>query len=163
MFTSDSEEWETPPYIIEALLKALPFDRFDLDPCCTRETAKGKRHYTKEENGLVMPWEGNVFMNPPYGGEISKWIYKAVNEYHQLKLSSIVMLLPARTDTSWWHHLSQKCFVFFFIQGRIKFRVGGRAGGSAPFPSALVWNDLLEVDLDVLYSCGIHGMVMVEK
>jgi site-specific DNA-methyltransferase (adenine-specific) len=96
MFSSDSMEWETPQWLFDELDKEF---HFDLDPCSTHENAKCKLHYTKEEDGLLQDWTGHrVFCNPPYGREIGKWVKKA---YESKCLT--VMLIPARTDTKWFH------------------------------------------------------------
>lgn len=107
--------------------------KFNLDPCCTHENAKCARHFTIEENGLIQPWDGSrVFMNPPYGREIKDWMKKAYEE--SLRGALVVCLVPARTDTAWWHDYAIKGEVRF-LRGRLKF--GGHIN-SAPFPSAVV-------------------------
>jgi site-specific DNA-methyltransferase (adenine-specific) len=71
-------------------------------------------------------------MNPPYGREIGKWMKKAVEEWK--RGNTVVCLVPARTDTAWWHDYAIKGEIRF-IRGRLKFG-GGKS--SAPFPSAIV-------------------------
>ena len=131
-FSSSSDGWETPQDLFDELNQRF---RFSLDPCATKENAKCKKFYTKKEDGLSQDWEGrSVFMNPPYGRETSKWIKKAFDEH--LLGAIVVCLIPARTDTKYWHE-----FIFpyahsiKFIKGRLKF--GGHKN-SAPFPSAIV-------------------------
>ena len=106
---------------------------FKLDVCATNENAKCSMYFTKQEDGLSKEWgSGPVFMNPPYGREISQWMKKANDAARNG--TTVVCLVPARTDTSWWHKYAIQHEVRF-IRGRLKF---GGAKNSAPFPSALV-------------------------
>ena len=129
-FMSKTNEWETPSELFDKLNDEF---NFTLDPCCTKENAKCERHYTIADNGLVQDWRRDVvFMNPPYGREINKWIEKAY--YESLKGATVVCLIPARTDTKYWHEFIFNKAEIRFLKGRIKF--SGK--GSAPFPSAIV-------------------------
>lgn len=138
LFTSDTAEWATPQDFFDELDREF---EFDLDPCCTEENAKCRRYYTKEDDGLNQPWFGLVFMNPPYGREIGKWVAKAASEAKNGAL--VVCLLPARTDTRWWHdhiwddknHRPRAGVQVRLIKGRLKF---GGSKNSAPFPSAVI-------------------------
>lgn len=129
MFTSNSDEWETPLQLFNL------FDQkyhFTLDVCATPQNAKCKKYFTKKEDGLAQDWAKEVcWMNPPYGREIGKWIKKAVDSK-----ATVVCLLPARTDTAWFHdHLYHNDKVkIIFLQGRLKF---SNAKNSAPFPSMI--------------------------
>lgn len=106
---------------------------FTLDPCCTHENAKCPKHYTIAEDGLMQDWsKERVWMNPPYGRQIGEWMRKAYGASTSGAL--VVCLVPARTDTAWWHDYAALGCVTF-IRGRLKF--GGHTS-SAPFPSALV-------------------------
>lgn len=105
---------------------------FTVDVCATPENAKCNRYYTKQDDGLSHDWVGNVWMNPPYGREIGLWMEKA-NKAAKSG-ATVVCLVPARTDTAWWHEHVIKHEVRF-IKGRLKF---GGAKNSAPFPSAVV-------------------------
>lgn len=127
--TSKTYEWETPSDLFHELDKEF---NFTLDPCASSENAKCKKFYTIQENGLSKDWSGNrVFVNPPFGNQISKWVRKSFDEAENCV---VVMLIPARTDTTWWHEYVIKGEVRF-IKGRIKF---GGAKYNAPFPSAIV-------------------------
>lgn len=96
-FSSASNEWETPQDFYDNLDSI--FD-FTLDPCASDENHKTARYYTAEDDGLSKSWNGErVFMNPPYGREIGKWVKKASEQVGGIA----VCLLPARTDTRWWH------------------------------------------------------------
>lgn len=128
--SSKSNEWETPQDLFDKLHKVY---KFTLDPCATKKTAKCKKFFTIKEDGLKKSWGKNrVFMNPPYGTEIGKWMQKAYEA--SLKGATVVCLIPSRTDTKWWHGWAMKGKIEF-IKGRLKF--SGHKN-SAPFPSAIV-------------------------
>ena len=129
LFSSKTCEWETPAYLFEEYNYKY---HFDLDVCATNENAKCLRYFTKEQDGLRQEWRGVCWMNPPYGREIGKWVEKAYKS--ALKGATVVCLLPARTDTSWWHDYCMKGQIEF-IRGRVKF---GNSKHGAPFPSAIV-------------------------
>ena len=132
MFSSKSSEWETPQDFYERLNRSYDFN---LDPCATVRTAKCKNYFTKEEDGLNKDWGGHkVFMNPPYGREIGKWLKKAHEEGEKLQ-TTVVCLIPARTDTKYWHDHCMKADEIYFVKGRLKF---GNSNNAAPFPSAVV-------------------------
>jgi len=131
LMSSNTSEWATPQVFFNDLDKKF---HFTLDPCCTEENHKCSNYFTKEQDGLKMSWEGyRVFCNPPYGREINKWVEKAYNE--NKKGTFIVMLLPARTDTRWFHDFIYNKHEIRFIKGRLKFNDGKQ---SAPFPSMIV-------------------------
>lgn len=129
MFTSRTCEWETPQALFNALDARY---HFDIDVCARAGNAKCKRFFSPEEDGLVQEWQGACWMNPPYGREIVKWVRKAYET--SLRGGTVVCLLPARTDTTWWHEYCMRGKIEF-IRGRLKF---GGAKNSAPFPSAIV-------------------------
>lgn len=131
MMSSNSDEWGTPKSFFQELNKEF---HFTLDPCATNENHKCEKYFTKEQDGLKQNWSGHiVYCNPPYGKEISKWVEKAYNE--NKKGTFIVMLLPARTDTKWFHNYIYKKHEIRFLKGRLKFN---DVKQSAPFPSMLV-------------------------
>lgn len=130
-FSSQSNEWETPQEFFDELDKEF---NFTVDVCATIENTKCKRFYNRWSNGLAMSWSNDrVWCNPPYGREIGKWVKKA----SEARGGIIVMLIPARTDTKYFHeYIYQKPNVEIrFIKGRLKF--GGHQN-SAPFPSMVV-------------------------
>ena len=131
-FSSKSNEWTTPQHLFDELNQEF---NFTLDPCATQENAKCSRHITIEDDGLSKDWSNDVvFMNPPYGREIKKWIKKAYEE--SLNGATVVCLIPARTDTMYWHDfIFDKADDIRFLKGRLKF---GNGKNSAPFPSAIV-------------------------
>ena len=130
MFSSRSDDWETPHELFDKL--NLEFE-FCLDVCANKDNAKCSNYYTKEIDGLKQPWRGTCWCNPPYGREINKWVTKASIE--SKSGSTVVMLLPARTDTKWFHEYIYNKAEIRFIRGRIKF--GGHKN-NAPFPSMVV-------------------------
>ena len=128
LFSSKSFEWETPASIYNDLNAEF---HFTLDPCATTENHKCEKYFTKNDDGLAQSWDADrVFMNPPYGRGIDKWIEKA-----SLSKNLVVCLLPARTDTIWFHKYVYGKATIRFLKGRIRFG-GSRTG--APFPSMVV-------------------------
>lgn len=129
-FSSKSNEWATPQWLFDSLNREF---HFTLDPCSTDENAKCRFHYTLAEDGLSQDWSKEVvFMNPPYGREIALWMEKAFLSGKQG--GTVVCLVPARTDTVWWHSFAIHGEIRF-LKGRLKF---GDATSSAPFPSAVI-------------------------
>ena len=139
LMSSKTTEWETPPEIYDPLHEEF---NFELDPCASFLNHKCNLFFTADiiDDGLRQPWASrakSVFMNPPYGREIGKWVAKASAE--ATKGALVVCLLPARTDTSWWHnYVMPYASEIRFLRGRVKFiREDGKTG-PAPFPSAVV-------------------------
>ena len=123
-------EWATPQELFDRLNAQY---HFETDVCATAENAKCGKFYTKEQDGLKQEWRGVCWMNPPYGKEIGKWMEKAYTESRTAG-ATVVCLVPARTDTAWWHDYAMKGNITF-LRGRLKF---GGCKNSAPFPSAIV-------------------------
>ena len=133
LFSSKTGEWATPQDFFDKL--NWRFGPFDLDPCATIHNTKCANFYTEAENGLTKDWgEHVVFVNPPYGRGIEEWIAKAYQEGRK-ENTRVVMLIPARTDTRYWHDYVMKAKEIHFVKGRLKF---GDSKNSAPFPSAVV-------------------------
>jgi len=133
LFTSNSNEWATPIALFAELDSEF---HFDLDPCATPENAKCSEFYTIENDGLTKNWGGRkVFCNPPYGKEIKKWVRKCWQE-SQKPDTLVVMLIPARTDTAYFHdYIYHKAREIRFIRGRLHFN---ESKNTAPFPSMIV-------------------------
>jgi phage N-6-adenine-methyltransferase len=127
-FLSHKQDWETPRSIFEPLNKEF---HFTLDTCATADNAKCEKYFTLEENGLKQEWQGVCWMNPPFGDK-AKWIKKAFKE--SVKGATVVCLVPARTNTNWWHDYCMKGEIRF-IRGRPKFK-GAKYG--LPQPLAIV-------------------------
>lgn len=128
--------WETPRELVAALESV--FGRFDLDPCAASTDAKGARvkarvRLTVSDDGLSVPWKGRVFVNPPYGRQLGAWVAKCAGEASSG--ATVVGLVPARTDTRWWHLYIAGAADVFMLRGRLKF---GDGAMPAPFPSAIV-------------------------
>lgn len=131
LFTSNSDEWATPSAIYEELNNEF---NFNLDPCSSDDNFKCEKHFTKEDDGLSKNWGGyRVFCNPPYSN-ISEWVKKAWKESTKDN-TLVVLLIPARTDTRYFHDYILNRSEVRFIKGRLKF---GYAKNSAPFPSMIV-------------------------
>jgi phage N-6-adenine-methyltransferase len=141
MFSSKTDEWATPQDLFDYLDSIF---HFTLDVCADETNHKCNKYYTKKDDGLKQSWDGVFWMNPPYGKEIYSWVEKAYNEAYKYKpyrndskdtKSNLgVLLLPARTDTKWFHKFCSKGEVIF-LKGRLKF---GDSNNSAPFPSMIV-------------------------
>ena len=145
---STSQDWATPQDFFDDLDREFGFT---LDVCASENNAKCERFFSIKDDGLSQTWSGVCWMNPPYGKEIPKWMEKAYTE--SLKGTTVVCLVPARTDTRWWHNYAEKGEKRF-VKGRLKFldcggstlrnetpsvRDGRHAPNTgAPFPSAVI-------------------------
>jgi phage N-6-adenine-methyltransferase len=128
-FAAKSVEYETPLSLFEPLNAEFGFE---LDVCATHDNKKVDNCYTMAENGLKQHWVGTCWCNPPYGREMPKWIQKAIDTSE--RGFTVVMLIPARTNTGWWHDLVLPNAEVRFVRGRPKFN-GGKHG--LPFPLAI--------------------------
>lgn len=131
LYSSEVSTWETPPTLFRGLDEEF---RFTLDAAASTENAKCLRFFSETDNALNQPWAPHkVWLNPPYGRTVGAWVRKARDEADAGAV--VVMLLPVRTDTRWFHdHVLGRAEVRF-LRGRVKF-VGAQAG--APFPSMIV-------------------------
>ena len=132
LFSSTTDLWATPQAFFDQLNAEF---HFTLDPCATPENAKCRKFFTIEDDGLRQSWGGYcVFCNPPYGRAIGQWVRKCYEE--SLKPDTVVvMLIPARTDTSYFHDYIYHKAELRFIRGRLHFN---EAPQGAPFPSMVV-------------------------
>ena len=130
MFSSKTDMWETPQDFFDKLNDEF---HFTLDVCATPQNAKCARFYTKEQDGLAQKWDGVVWCNPPYCRQTVKWVEKAYNE--SKRGVTTVMLIPCRTDVSYFHDFILGKAEVRFVRGRLKF---GGSKNSAPFPSMVV-------------------------
>lgn len=131
MFSSKTDMWATPQDFFDKLNDEF---HFTLDACATIDNAKCDKFYTIEDDGLSQDWAETTWCNPPYGREIGKWVKKAYWQNREFG-QTIVMLLPARTDTAWFHDYILGKAEIRFVRGRLKF---GESKNSAPFPSMVV-------------------------
>lgn len=133
LFTSQKDDWETPKDFFEKI--DAHFD-FEWDLAASNSNNKCSKFFTKENSALKEDWgglNGWLWCNPPYGKELRHWVRKASES-----CANVVMLIPARTDTSYWHdYIFDKAKVVF-LRGRLKFEINGEPKDAAPFPSALV-------------------------
>jgi len=128
--------WRTPGKVFEELDAEFCFT---LDPCASAPIKPGIDYFTEADNGLWMTWPfgARVFVNPPYGRAIADWMRKITLERDRCDV--IVGLLPARTDTEWWHEHVMPADEIRFIRGRLSFEgVTPAKGHNAPFPSVIV-------------------------
>jgi len=122
LFSSATFDWATPEAVYAELNEEFHFTH---DPAPLA--------YNGLWSGLAESWEGTIFCNPPYGRIIGQWIQHGYES--SLKGATVVMLIPSRTDTAWWHDYVMKASEIRFIRGRLKF---GGATINAPFPSAVI-------------------------
>lgn len=121
LMSAQEVKWATPPDLYAKLDAEFGFT---LDPCPIDWTSE------THPDGLALDWSGQrVYCNPPYGRGVGKWLAKA----REAELA--VFLLPARTDTAWWHDYAQYADEIRFVRGRLKF---GGSKQSAPFPSVIL-------------------------
>ncbi len=152
-FTSTRDDWETPQSLFEELDAEF---KFGLDAACTYDTCKLKKYglgiFTETTNALTVFWEDYIdpsckaiFLNPPYGREIRHWVKKAYEESRDFGFT-VVLLIPSRTDTLYWHDYIMPYAEVRFIKGRLAFEIRGepvrnpKTNGIqyAPFPNAIV-------------------------
>lgn len=134
MFSSETDDWATPNDYFEELNREFSFT---LDPCASENNHKCEKWFSKSDDGLSKSWANEcVFCNPPYGREIKDWVRKSFIEAQEPN-TKVVMLIPARTDTKWFHEYiyNNPSASVRFIKGRLKF---GNAKANAPFPSMVV-------------------------
>lgn len=152
----ETDVWLTPPHILAAV---GGWESFDLDPCApmTRPWPMARRHFTRADNGLIRPWSGRVWLNPPYGDGIGRWLARMAE--HNCGLAFVF----SRTDTgAFFRFIWNVATAVFFIRGRVTFldeagRPFIRNGRvkAAPAPSVLVaYGDR---DARVLGDCGLDG------
>lgn len=144
----ERDEWLTPPEIIKALGK------FDLDPSAprVRPWPMAREHYTVEDSGLLKPWRGRVWLNPPYGLVIGKWMARMAEHKNG------VALIFARTESEYWHeHVWPNADALLFLRGRLKFyNVNGtQPENTGPAPSVLVAYG--RANVEALKTCGLAG------
>jgi phage N-6-adenine-methyltransferase len=122
---------------------------FTVDVCATPGNAKCGRYYTPDQDGLQQSWQGEVaWCNPPYGRSITAWVEKAAREARDWN-TVVVCLVPARTDTRWWHDYAMRAWAIWLVKGRLTFE---GAENPAPFPSALL-----------VFRAGAHGAPVVRS
>ena len=132
LFSSTTDLWATPQAFFDELNAEF---HFTLDPCANDDNHKCAKYYTEQQDGLAQDWGGQiVFCNPPYGRAIGAWVKKCYEESRKPN-TLVVMLIPARTDTSYFHDYIYHKAELRFIRGRLHFN---EAPQGAPFPSMVV-------------------------
>lgn len=132
LFSSTSSEYSTPKYLFDALNKEF---HFTLDACASSRNTKCSCFYSLKDNALLSVWQGNVFMNPPYGRGLYDWVKKAYDSIRSTEANVVVALLPARTDTAWFHDFVRLAYEVRFIRGRLHFE---NTLYSAAYPNMIV-------------------------
>lgn len=135
LFSSSSTEWVTPQYLFDYLNRIF---NFEVDAAATKENTKCPIFFDKETNGLYQKWDKTTWCNPPYDRNLFAWVYHA-EKNHYWHNNTIVMLIPARTDTKYFHYAVKHGAKIVFIKGRLKF---SNSNNYAPFPSMLVIFDM---------------------
>jgi phage N-6-adenine-methyltransferase len=136
VFSSSRSDWSTPQPLFDRLDKEF---RFTLDVCADANNAKCARYYDVARDGLGQPWTGVVWMNPPYGRAIERWLQRAYESTRLGACTKCVCLLPVRSDTKWWHDYVMKSSEIRFLTRRLSFDVGGvKSGNKSTCPVAIV-------------------------
>jgi phage N-6-adenine-methyltransferase len=115
-----SDEWWTPWNIVQPLADEFANGEFDLDPCCTPESAKGRVYYTIADDGLSLPWNGTVWLNPPYS-KIQPWIEKSLAEIQAGNARLVVAMLPVLGGNRWFAMATREASLIRFYPKRINF------------------------------------------
>ena len=152
--SSADMEWYTPRWLLDRVSAVV--GSFDCDPCSPgrgKSEVQARLHFTVADDGLSHSWPGIVWLNPPYGSAIGHWLAKAREQLAAGFTKKVVALVPARTDTRWWHDHAAGQADIIMLRGRVAF-IGG---GPAPFPSALVGYGLTECERDRLFEAFTDG------
>lgn len=129
-FMSEKQDWTTPRPFFDHWNDRYSFT---LDAAAEPHNALCDRYFTPEDDALSQDWTGSVWVNPPYTAGIGKWVRKGFEEAQ--KGATVVMLIPARTETRWWHDYVMRSAEIWLIKGRMRF---GGSPINAPFPSCVV-------------------------
>ncbi len=131
LLSTGKNDWERPIEFFEELDREF---HFTLDPCADNHNHKCAKYYTKNDDGLTKDWNGEVvYCNPPYSSkEQNLWVKKC---YDESRHATVVMLIPARTDTERFHKYILPHAEIRFLKGRLTF-VGAK--DPAPFPNMVV-------------------------
>lgn len=131
MHSSKSDDWATPPALFAQINER--WGPFHLDPAANAINAKAPHYYTKDDDGLAQPWSGRVFVNPPYGKTIGRWIEKAIRS--TAHGATVVLLIPARTGSVWFREAFEHASEAHAISGNVTF---GSATAPATFGSVVM-------------------------
>jgi phage N-6-adenine-methyltransferase len=157
LFSSAEDKWATPQPLFNFIAKAFPFN---LDVCALPENTKCTKYFSPKENGLNQKWEGVCWMNPPYGRVIGTWVNKAYQE--SLNGTTVVCLVPARTDTKWFKTCWNARYLVF-LHKRVKFVLEEGKKSSPTFPSVLVIFTDREWELSTFEEIGVVIDMKLQK
>jgi len=144
--SSKHHSWETPREFFEVVERIFTMGRgFDLDAAASDENRLCERYFTAKDSALCQPWgpladgygAATVWCNPPYGKLLGEFVRKAWEEA-EADRAEVVMLLPPRSDTAWWHEYVMRASGVYCVRGRISFCKGGEPCSQNTFPSVLV-------------------------
>lgn len=133
LFSSATDQWATPSWLVDECARI--WGPFDLDPAADSANHKAPRYYTAQDDGLHKPWSGRTFCNPPYGAGLGAWVERMAKAADLGEVPLVCAVLPARTDTSFWHAYVMRAAEVRFLRGRVAFGDGTQG---APFPTAIV-------------------------
>lgn len=138
LFSSDIEDWCTPEWLIN-IIRVFGHGSIDLDPCSNpNSVVRAKEEWTS--GALERAWRGHglVYCNPPYSRQLIKWAERIQLDSWERASDSdhLILLVPSRTDTNWWHTAITSASAVLFFKGRLKF---SDSENSAPFPSTLIY------------------------
>lgn len=162
LVSSKTGDWNTPIDFFKAMEKL--FGAFDLDAAAKEENALCPYFIDPEIDALSVPWDGErIWLNPPYGRDMEKWMRKAANEaLCGDRERTIVCLVHARTDTRWWHaQVMGKASAVYFVKGRLRF---SKCNNVAPFPSAVILynrNRIMGIPF-ALYTLSRQGEILFD-
>lgn len=149
VYEAGTDEHDTPLSFFRPIAEAV--GGFDLDPCASASSSLAETNWTKADDGLSMPWDGRVWMNPPYS-EVSDWMEYALRQHAVGNTSLLVALVYARTDTRWYHDYARYADWLCFVKGRLTF---GDGEHSAPAPSLVaVYGEPPDALVSHLRTCG---------
>lgn len=132
---SKRDTWETPAYIFDPINERA---KFTLDACAIESTAKCRKFFTPEQNGLEQSWaDERVWCNPPYSN-IGPWLQKAHEETQKSASTVVVALVPPWTDTKWWHDYATRAQICVLLKGRVQFLMDGKPHSGNQHPSCLL-------------------------
>lgn len=136
---SERQDWGTPMAFMRYLEESFAFYP-TLDAAASATNTKAGRYFSIVDDSLNQDWFGNVWLNPPFGAELPKFLEKCSQEIRREEVNRIITLIPARTDTKWFHEIVlPSASVVYLIKGRFNFvSPGAVEGANAPFPSMLV-------------------------
>jgi phage N-6-adenine-methyltransferase len=151
-------EWYTPPDILDGVRSVM--GKIDCDPASSemaQETVKAERYYTAENNGLEQPWEGDVFLNPPYAMPlIEQFAARSVKAIEARECKQITILTNNSTDTDWFQSLCRACELVCFTDGRVRFYNNeGETLQARQGQSIFYWGPNRQQFIDTFKSAGV--------